>query len=1221
MKKKYLSALLFGAMTIVSTGTFTSCSDYDSELDAMQEQIDEVKGVMSQLQTAVNSGAVIKNVTPTAKGVVVELSNGKSFELSNGIDGKDGKPGTVWEITEDGYWACNGEKTEFKAQGEKGDKGEAGENAGATVYFEPGIDGAEKGKWVKVTVKDGKETREITEDRWDNQSGGVVAIYEDGSLKLQNVAGTNGETIAIGDSLLETLVFAPQFVLDGHEAFEYLYTPYKPYAKAPSVKNLLKVWSTDPNCKPEGMDETYFVEGNMKETADWAYVNPYNTIPYHMNPSHAKLDEVALKNDDDAILMASDDLLFEEILGKAYHWDYKSQNDAAAKPQGIYQGNDKGDMYIGVKMEGRLVQTQTTFKHLNAANKKLFNEGIKSGSLMTLVSPAAKVADDAWANSTYAAVKAAQFPVAALAYNKDYTDAEKCLFTNADWQFKEEKNYWAGFFTSDNRGLVNYGKHATPAKEGFHLYSSLQEAAEYPATVELVYNDIEGIDLDELVEVHMISNSTMAWNKANQIHSRETPEELAKLGLRLEFDLPKFVIGSLSTRQDSHAWVRVHDGHNNIVATGVTDAGESDHSKIGAGNIAASVGKEPLVRVKLVDTFSGDVVKVGYIKFKVTAPTSMDETKKFVLPEKFYYNCGEAKSSVIKWSEIENHLVAIGACTPTKNMLDHYYNVSGFGLNGFVDPANPVVKQYDVKEDKDKYGTTIYNEVPALGTIEMISDKGGETNLSFQWSFDAADMRDVYNYFQKKDNAKDYPEFKLTRIVKFIPKGGISGDASFAKRTIYVPIETTIRFPQGTWGNKLWDYWFAENSQEWSGVTNDKRTFVHHHVATPNTLVESEFAQFGQPQIDTDLDSHFMVNDEGIAHARKDQNKPLANAAVWNAAAENAPTIDLTGKPDWNNTANFATFSDNNLVYFYYFTEANNGKKVVFAKDRETGKEQQLVVANTKENSPIMVYGDADYEFNNTKIYVNSVSPKNLVASISHERLPWWTNKGGKYGAHLQYAQTEVAKQLLNLPYAYDGDNNSAMLKQTIDFEIGVVAFNRCGLNLPIADPTFGVEVLKPVYAYPSKQLSFTDAEDGAQIQPLFDVVKFSDWRDNAFAGERLWYYTFYGVEYMKVYTDEIMTSLGCDGTSMAERPLKEVSQDVHFYYTPGRGGDTLLPPMGSTVDDLRKWYGQIAYNDNRASVTDFTFTIPVHIKHWWSEESFVVYVTGNSVGGTINNH
>ena len=34
MRKKYLSALLFGALLFASTGTFTSCKDYDDDIPA-----------------------------------------------------------------------------------------------------------------------------------------------------------------------------------------------------------------------------------------------------------------------------------------------------------------------------------------------------------------------------------------------------------------------------------------------------------------------------------------------------------------------------------------------------------------------------------------------------------------------------------------------------------------------------------------------------------------------------------------------------------------------------------------------------------------------------------------------------------------------------------------------------------------------------------------------------------------------------------------------------------------------------------------------------------------------------------------------------------------------------------------------------------------------------------------------------------------------------------
>ena len=49
MRKKYLSALLFGALLFASTGTFTSCKDYDDDINGLREQIDGQEGVSSKI--------------------------------------------------------------------------------------------------------------------------------------------------------------------------------------------------------------------------------------------------------------------------------------------------------------------------------------------------------------------------------------------------------------------------------------------------------------------------------------------------------------------------------------------------------------------------------------------------------------------------------------------------------------------------------------------------------------------------------------------------------------------------------------------------------------------------------------------------------------------------------------------------------------------------------------------------------------------------------------------------------------------------------------------------------------------------------------------------------------------------------------------------------------------------------------------------------------------
>ena len=63
MNKKFLSAILFGALMVTSTGTFVSCKDYDEEIEDLQTQIDklatkeEMTSQIASLQSALSSAA------------------------------------------------------------------------------------------------------------------------------------------------------------------------------------------------------------------------------------------------------------------------------------------------------------------------------------------------------------------------------------------------------------------------------------------------------------------------------------------------------------------------------------------------------------------------------------------------------------------------------------------------------------------------------------------------------------------------------------------------------------------------------------------------------------------------------------------------------------------------------------------------------------------------------------------------------------------------------------------------------------------------------------------------------------------------------------------------------------------------------------------------------------------------------------------------------------
>lgn len=50
MNKKFLSVALFGALLAVSSGTFTSCKDYDDDINSLNDRVDAVEKSLSELK-------------------------------------------------------------------------------------------------------------------------------------------------------------------------------------------------------------------------------------------------------------------------------------------------------------------------------------------------------------------------------------------------------------------------------------------------------------------------------------------------------------------------------------------------------------------------------------------------------------------------------------------------------------------------------------------------------------------------------------------------------------------------------------------------------------------------------------------------------------------------------------------------------------------------------------------------------------------------------------------------------------------------------------------------------------------------------------------------------------------------------------------------------------------------------------------------------------------
>ena len=96
MKRKYLSALLMGVLTLSSVSTFTSCKDYDDDINSLQEQVNkaalssDVEALKTQVTNAAtsaqNAATKAEEALTKAGANETEIAKVKELATKNGTD-------------------------------------------------------------------------------------------------------------------------------------------------------------------------------------------------------------------------------------------------------------------------------------------------------------------------------------------------------------------------------------------------------------------------------------------------------------------------------------------------------------------------------------------------------------------------------------------------------------------------------------------------------------------------------------------------------------------------------------------------------------------------------------------------------------------------------------------------------------------------------------------------------------------------------------------------------------------------------------------------------------------------------------------------------------------------------------------------------------------------------------------------------------------------------
>ena len=524
MNKKYLSVILFSALMLGTTGTFTSCKDYDDDINNLQEQVDKLK----DLQTSVDG---LKTSIDEAKAAAEQAKKDAADALAKAQEALD---------------AAGGGDEALKEQVAKLEKA-VEEQAQKIAKLEE--------LSVKVTELESKIDNAATKEE-------LAALKEEFtklSAQFMNIVGGR----------LTSTTLIPEFHINGIPAITFKTLQYTPqvYVKNEHKGNLAD-GTTKHATKP------WLDHENVKGAKALYISTELNEANYQMNPN------MGVTKDD--VEMPSFDCI------KSTNITTKAVDVANNKPIEI-TGYDikKGIMTVTFKKNKEFLGTIIGTVGEAHTDKK---ETFYMASLKTPIAEANLTEEEkekgkeVAVNSEYSRIE----EIVVIPYLAN----SKTDFTKLNGDFADETQG-----TGDNLFYVHY-------HDSICLYNSGNDQL---VDVRAQYN--EPLDLSKLVTVCVSSADDNNTSHAGKTHSEL--ENYADYGLEFRFAMAsaKYLQGDLKT--DEQAFGKILNGHFLKSEVYDVELGDNEYSK-------TSIGREPIVRVSLVDTKNNNLVAQRYIKVRWT---------------------------------------------------------------------------------------------------------------------------------------------------------------------------------------------------------------------------------------------------------------------------------------------------------------------------------------------------------------------------------------------------------------------------------------------------------------------------------------------------------------------------------------------------------------------------------------------------------------------------
>lgn len=758
MNKKFLSALLLGALTVTSTGTLVSCKDYDDDITNLQEQIDKNAKAIKEINDLIAKGGVITGTTSVEGGVEVTLSNGNKFTIKNGENGAAGKDGVAWTIGEDGFWYKDGEKTEYKALGKDGEQGPAGPagpqgpQGPAGPQGQPGQDATasgENGKYYVPNATTGKF--DIYKDGVFVEStnisfigsGVITAVKDDAkkTLTLFGVEGGSGENKAVVISMsgtLSSLSYRPALYLDGIETIEY------PWLFGNTMKSVAA--TADKNFQNKVVKDLS-VQDYVADTKTFVY-GPAWAVEYDASPWNAAVTE--------------DDLAGYNVLNPTAIYNTRAAVaalGAVTSPAYAFPGKDGGkklfSMNNGTGVLTTGLQIENPDKFTNETPTTDSRNDVNTVALRVKNSEGTEVVAD------YALVQPEQTVIDGMVWSQE----AKCIDENGHEIIR----------TGDEPcGLL-------PGEKIKHVWDAPEKALQdvRGAALSLYFEDEVGVDLSKYVAVRLVKSKNLKKNETPEFIT-VSPKDALQWGLTFHYNIVNYKLDTNETSESMFLKkINAKDTDGQFRAQNVKE-------NLAIGQAAnASVGRMPLVQVT-VTNHKGAVVLDGYILLYISKYAETNgKNDKWAVQETTFDPCDANDVFKTTWPQF-NDLMLTQYLDMTKETFDHQYE---------PDLSTPqVMNQFaDYKEKGEQAANTA-----ALGTVFYYGNTEGNTNHTWMWRIPAEEI-------EAKLHHKD--SYTFTTWVRFNAKDKKSAKYPY----IYVKLTAKVNNKQTNtyaFGDKNDMYWF-----------------------------------------------------------------------------------------------------------------------------------------------------------------------------------------------------------------------------------------------------------------------------------------------------------------------------------------------------------------------------------------------------------------------------